>query len=41
MEEIYAIVVDKFADSLKNIKVDPSKTEALSIKYKMPEANKA
>ena len=29
LEEIYAIVVDKFADSLKNIKVDPSKTEAL------------
>ena len=63
LEEIYAInVVDKFADelgiwrtmveSLENIKVDPSKIEALSVdftgvilekdaKHKLPEANKA
>jgi hypothetical protein len=63
LEEIYAIdVVDKFADepgiwrtlveSLKNIKVDPSKIEALSVdftavilqkdtKHKLPEASKA
>ncbi len=62
LEEIYAIdVVDKFADepgiwrtlvdSLKNIKVDPSRPEALSVeftvviiekdtKHKLPEANK-
>ena len=62
LEEIYAIdIVDKFADepgiwrtlvdSLKNIKVDPSRTEALSVeftavilekntKHTLPEANK-
>ena len=62
LEEIYAIdVVDKFADkpgiwrtlvdSFKNIKVDPSRPEALSVeftavilekdtKHKLPEANK-
>jgi len=62
LEEIYAIdVVDRFTDvpgiwrtlvdSLKNIKVDPSKAEALSVeftavllekdnKHKLPESNR-